>query len=76
MSAAVQSIEDHGYILDLGLSDLQGFLSFKDTKEFTPNSISKDGQSPVSAHRPVEATADPSSPISVGPQASTSRSDS
>ncbi|KAI6047791.1 hypothetical protein EDC04DRAFT_2555890 [Pisolithus marmoratus] len=30
MSAAVQSIEDHGYILDLGISGVSGFLSFKD----------------------------------------------
>ncbi|KAI0931812.1 hypothetical protein AcW2_000609 [Taiwanofungus camphoratus] len=33
MSAAVKSIEDHGYILDLGLPDVSGFLSFKDTKK-------------------------------------------
>ncbi|KAI6153747.1 hypothetical protein BKA82DRAFT_4093589 [Pisolithus tinctorius] len=30
MSAAVQSIEDHGYILDLGISGVSGFLSFRD----------------------------------------------
>ena len=30
LSAAVKSIEDHGYILDLGMPDVSGFLSFKD----------------------------------------------
>ncbi|KAL6310100.1 U3 snoRNP-associated protein Rrp5 [Sparassis latifolia] len=33
MSAAIKSAEDHGYILDLGLSDVTGFLSFKDAKK-------------------------------------------
>ncbi|CCM04209.1 uncharacterized protein FIBRA_06375 [Fibroporia radiculosa] len=33
MSAAVKSKEDHGYILDLGVSDINGFLSFKDAKQ-------------------------------------------
>ncbi|TBU63713.1 U3 snoRNP-associated protein Rrp5 [Dichomitus squalens] len=33
MSAAVKSIEDHGYILDLGMSDVSGFLSFKDAQK-------------------------------------------
>ncbi|KAG8219657.1 hypothetical protein J3R82DRAFT_612 [Butyriboletus roseoflavus] len=28
LSAAVQSVEDHGYILDLGVSGISGFLSF------------------------------------------------
>ncbi|KAJ7655010.1 hypothetical protein DFH06DRAFT_1201338 [Mycena polygramma] len=32
LSAAVQSVEDHGYILDLGISGISGFLSFKDAK--------------------------------------------
>ncbi|KAI0095104.1 nucleic acid-binding protein [Irpex rosettiformis] len=31
ISAAVKSVEDHGYILDLGLEEVSGFLSFKDT---------------------------------------------
>lgn len=30
ISASVKSIEDHGYILDFGLSDTSGFLPFKD----------------------------------------------
>ncbi|KAG5647561.1 hypothetical protein DXG03_008914 [Asterophora parasitica] len=33
ISAAVKSIEDHGYILDLGFPDVSGFLSFKDAKQ-------------------------------------------
>ena len=33
MSASVKSIEDHGYILNLGISDVSGFLSFKDAKK-------------------------------------------
>ncbi|KAF7306752.1 hypothetical protein MIND_00466900 [Mycena indigotica] len=32
LSAAVQSVEDHGYIVNLGVADVTGFLSFKDTK--------------------------------------------
>ncbi|KAJ8488314.1 hypothetical protein ONZ45_g14005 [Pleurotus djamor] len=35
LSASVQSIEDHGYILDLGIADMPGFLSFKDVKKHT-----------------------------------------
>ncbi|KAL0951450.1 hypothetical protein HGRIS_008139 [Hohenbuehelia grisea] len=30
LSAAIKSVEDHGYILDLGVSDVSGFMSFKD----------------------------------------------
>ncbi|KAF9244529.1 hypothetical protein BU15DRAFT_85908 [Melanogaster broomeanus] len=30
LSAAIQSVEDHGYILDLGISGASGFLSFKE----------------------------------------------
>src|ERR1700732_4366298 len=33
LSAAVKSIEDHGYILDLGLPDVSGFLSFEDANK-------------------------------------------
>jgi rRNA biogenesis protein RRP5 len=33
MSASVKSIEDHGYILNLGIPDISGFLSFKDAKK-------------------------------------------
>lgn len=31
LSAAVKSVEDHGYILDTGIPDISGFLSFKDS---------------------------------------------
>jgi len=31
LSAAVKSVEDHGYILDTGIPDISGFLSFKET---------------------------------------------
>ncbi|KAF9015563.1 U3 snoRNP-associated protein Rrp5 [Cyathus striatus] len=30
LSATVKSLEDHGYILDMGVQDTSGFLSFKD----------------------------------------------
>ncbi|KAI0720020.1 U3 snoRNP-associated protein Rrp5 [Cerioporus squamosus] len=33
LSAAVKSVEDHGYILDLGIPDVSGFLSFKDAQK-------------------------------------------
>lgn len=33
LSAAVQSVEDHGYILDIGIRGSSGFLSFKDAKK-------------------------------------------
>ncbi|KAH8992521.1 hypothetical protein EDB92DRAFT_1797257 [Lactarius akahatsu] len=33
MSASVKSIEDHGYILNLGIPEVSGFLSFKDAKK-------------------------------------------
>ncbi|KAI0361371.1 hypothetical protein OH77DRAFT_1468895 [Trametes cingulata] len=33
LSASVKSIEDHGYILDLGVPDVSGFLSFKDAQK-------------------------------------------
>lgn len=33
----MQSIEDHGYVLDLGVPDVPGFLSFKDVKKHRPN---------------------------------------
>ncbi|KAH9947721.1 hypothetical protein B0H21DRAFT_852620 [Amylocystis lapponica] len=32
LSAAVRSVEDHGYILELGVPGVSGFLSFKDAK--------------------------------------------
>ena len=33
MSASVKSIEDHGYILNPGVQEVSGFLSFKDAKK-------------------------------------------
>ncbi|KAG6832513.1 hypothetical protein H0H92_000142 [Tricholoma furcatifolium] len=33
ISASVKSVEDHGYVLDLGLPDVSGFLSFKDAQK-------------------------------------------
>ncbi|KAI0308284.1 U3 snoRNP-associated protein Rrp5 [Multifurca ochricompacta] len=33
MSASVKSIEDHGYILNFGIPEVSGFLSFKETKK-------------------------------------------
>jgi rRNA biogenesis protein RRP5 len=38
MSASVKSIEDHGYILNLGIREVSGFLSFKDAKRALENS--------------------------------------
>ena len=32
----MNSIEDHGYILNLGIPDVNGFLSFKDAKKLSP----------------------------------------
>lgn len=40
MSASVKSIEDHGYILSLGIPDVSGFLSFKDAKKSLQSSSS------------------------------------
>ena len=31
----MKSIEDHGYILDTGIPEVSGFLSFKETKKIT-----------------------------------------
>ncbi|KAG8928202.1 rRNA biogenesis protein rrp5 [Tulasnella sp. 418] len=36
LPAVIKSIEDHGYILDFGLSDISGFLSFKNAKVSPP----------------------------------------
>ncbi|KAF8898934.1 hypothetical protein BD779DRAFT_1607574 [Infundibulicybe gibba] len=36
VTAAIKSIEDHGYILDLGLPDVSGFLPFKGIKKNEP----------------------------------------
>ncbi|KAK7468703.1 rRNA biogenesis protein rrp5 [Stygiomarasmius scandens] len=33
LSASIKSIEDHGYLLELGIPDVSGFLSFKDAKQ-------------------------------------------
>ncbi|KAI0275150.1 nucleic acid-binding protein [Gloeopeniophorella convolvens] len=42
MSASVRSVEDHGYILNLGISDISGFLSFKDAKKVLERSSKLD----------------------------------
>jgi rRNA biogenesis protein RRP5 len=33
IAGAVKSVEDHGYVLDLGVDGVSGFLSFKDAKQ-------------------------------------------
>lgn len=33
IAGAVKSIEDHGYVLDFGIKNVSGFLSFKDAKK-------------------------------------------
>jgi rRNA biogenesis protein RRP5 len=33
LTAAVKSLEDHGYILELGVPKVSGFLSFEDVKQ-------------------------------------------
>ncbi|KAI9461178.1 nucleic acid-binding protein [Russula earlei] len=38
MSASVKSVEDHGYILNLGVAEVSGFLSFKDAKKLLESS--------------------------------------
>ena len=35
LSAAVKSVEDHGYILDFGIGEVSGFLSFNDAPSTT-----------------------------------------
>ncbi|KII94182.1 hypothetical protein PLICRDRAFT_122174 [Plicaturopsis crispa FD-325 SS-3] len=37
LPAAVKSVEDHGYILDFGLPDVSGFLSFKESRKGSSN---------------------------------------
>ena len=36
LSVSVKSIEDHGYLLDIGIPDASGFLAFKDHKSESP----------------------------------------
>ncbi|KAJ3843897.1 hypothetical protein F5878DRAFT_721109 [Lentinula raphanica] len=36
LSVSVKSIEDHGYLLDIGIPDASGFLAFKDHKSENP----------------------------------------
>ena len=45
LTAAVQSVEDHGYIVDLGIPNVSGFLSFKDAP--SPSSDDEDAKLPV-----------------------------
>lgn len=39
MTAAVKSIEDHGYILSLGLPSIDSFVSFKEAKKLQPTRL-------------------------------------
>ena len=33
IAGEVKSVEDHGYVLDFGINDISGFLTFKDAKK-------------------------------------------
>ncbi|KAJ3806453.1 hypothetical protein F5876DRAFT_80678 [Lentinula aff. lateritia] len=39
LSTSVKSIEDHGYLLDLGIPDISGFLAFKDVEAELPSKL-------------------------------------
>ncbi|KAJ4499442.1 hypothetical protein C8R41DRAFT_754139 [Lentinula lateritia] len=39
LSTSVKSIEDHGYLLDLGVPDISGFLAFKDVEAELPSKL-------------------------------------
>ncbi|KAJ3870308.1 hypothetical protein EV359DRAFT_28064 [Lentinula novae-zelandiae] len=39
LSTSVKSIEDHGYLLDLGVPDISGFLAFKDVEVELPSKL-------------------------------------
>ncbi|EMD41956.1 hypothetical protein CERSUDRAFT_147388 [Gelatoporia subvermispora B] len=41
MAAAIKSVEDHGYILNLGVPEISGFLSFKDAAKCYPQNSKK-----------------------------------
>ncbi|KZT35635.1 nucleic acid-binding protein [Sistotremastrum suecicum HHB10207 ss-3] len=41
LTGAVKSVEDHGYILDLGLPEVPGFISLKDVEKSNPSRKSK-----------------------------------
>ncbi|EIW64233.1 uncharacterized protein TRAVEDRAFT_138819 [Trametes versicolor FP-101664 SS1] len=41
LSASVKSVEDHGYILDLGIPEVSGFLSFKAAAQKGPSGAEK-----------------------------------
>lgn len=41
MTGAVKSMEDHGYVLDLGLLDVAAFLSFKNVPEVSSGTRGK-----------------------------------
>ena len=41
LSAAVKSVEDHGYILDFGINDVSGFLSFAEAEKSASVSASR-----------------------------------
>lgn len=37
LSAAVESVEDHGYVMDIGVAGIKGFLSHSETSSLTKN---------------------------------------
>ncbi|QRV97232.1 rRNA biogenesis protein RRP5 [Ceratobasidium sp. AG-Ba] len=39
LSGAIQSVEDHGYTVDLGLSDISGFIPASDTKHLSVGQV-------------------------------------
>lgn len=41
LTGSVKSVEDHGYVLDLGISGVDGFLSFKEFKSKKPEASSR-----------------------------------
>ncbi|CAO3657623.1 unnamed protein product [Mucor hiemalis] len=45
LGATVKSVEDHGYILDLGVKELTGFLPMKESKSFVEKYNRKEGLS-------------------------------
>ncbi|KAL0580810.1 rRNA biogenesis protein rrp5 [Marasmius crinis-equi] len=64
LTAAVKSVEDHGYILDLGIAEVSGFLSFKESQSLSAKlrvgQLVNVAVSKLSANgRSCEVTADP-----------------
>ncbi|EEB93793.1 hypothetical protein MPER_07509 [Moniliophthora perniciosa FA553] len=66
LTASVKSVEDHGYLLELGVPDVSGFLSFKEAKsqseptKFRPGQLVNVSVIKLSANgRSCEVAADP-----------------